>query len=786
MRRLFTILLICSLPLFLYGKEEPASWPDGSKIDKWFRSEPRAPKGKKFLITDFGAVADSTILQTAAIQKAIDAAAVKGGIVVIPEGTWLSGALFFKPGTHLYLASGAVLKGSTATEDFPDVPVHIEGVLQPYAAALVNADSCDGFSIHGEGTLDGNGLPYWKAFWARRKENRNCTNLEVRRPRMVSISNSSDISIVGVKLRNSAFWNIHLYKCSRIFVSGVNIYAPIKPVKAPSSDGIDLDACSDVHICSSFFATGDDLIALKGGKGPWADTDPDNGVNANVLVENCEFGHGPGVLVFGSECVGAKNIILRNGKVSETDRLLWLKMRPDTPQVYSDILIEGMEGYVRNVIYVKPWTQFFDLKGRKDIPKSFARNITIRDCKLTCKRRRNIEEAPEQYEIEGLVIKGNKFKWKYNKKEEKVKPYTLPDVLSFANGVKVERPEEWPARKAEILELFQKEMYGQMPPASPIFLETTGEEEVLGGTGLRRNIRMTFREDGSGPHIDWMIVSPASKKEPVPAVLMMNYDANQDILYDKGHNSKSVFPLYGIIAKGYAYVTACYEDVSPDPDEVEDPAEQLAIARTGVYELWDKDITTGSLMAWAWALCRGMDMLSMDKHIDASKVLLTGSSRLGKAALLAAAFDERFAVVCLNQTGGGGVPLSKRNFGENIGTEVDSYCYWWCKEFRKWAGKEDKMPFDQHMILACIAPRPLLVEGFTNPWFDARGEFLALKAASPVWELLGAEGLPDVDFPHSFETGAIGSKLGYVKRRDPHGFSYEDWKWMLDFAALAP
>lgn len=787
MKRLFAIIILCVISFSLVGKEKPEFWPDGSKIGKWFRSEPRVPKGKQFVITDFGARPDSTILQTASIQKAIDAAAVKGGVVVIPEGTWLSGALFFKPGTHLYLSKGAVLKGSTDTNDFPDVPVHIEGVLQPYAAALVNACSCDGFSISGEGTLDGNGLPYWQAFWARRKENPKCTNLEVRRPRMVSISNSSNISIVGVKLRNSAFWNIHLYKCSKVLVSGVSVYAPIKPVKAPSSDGIDLDACIDVHICSSSFATGDDLIALKGGKGPWADTDPDNGVNANVLVEDCEFGHGPGVLVFGSECVGARNVILRNSKVSGTDRLLWLKMRPDTPQVYSDILIEGVEGYVRNVIYVKPWTQFFDLKGREDIPKSYARNITIRDCKLTCKRRRNIEEAPDQYEIEGLVIKGNKFKWRYNKKEENVKPYTLPDVLSFADGCKVENPGQWPSRKAEVLELFQKEMYGQMPPAGQVFLEAKGEEEIFGGAGLRRNVRMTFREDGSGPHIDWMILYPAGSNAPVPAVLMMNYYGNQAILDDmSGRNSRSVFPLDTILARGYAYVTACYEDVSPDPEEVEDPDEQLAVARTGVYELWDKDITTGSLMAWAWALCRGMDMLGKDSRIDASKVLLTGSSRLGKAALLAAAFDERFAVVCLNQTGGGGVPLSKRNFGENVGTEIDSYCYWWCKAFRKWAGKENKMPFDQHMILSCIAPRPLLVEGFNNPWFDARGEFLALKAASPVWELLGAEGLPDVEFPHSYETKAIGRSLGYVKRKGPHGFSYEDWRWMLDFASLSP
>jgi hypothetical protein len=290
---------------------------------------------------------------------------------------------------------------------------------------------------------------------------------------------------------------------------------------------------------------------------------------------------------------------------------------------------------------------------------------------------------------------------------------------------------------------------------------------------------MTFREDGSGPHIDWLILYPAQATEPTPAVISLNYYGNDSIYTQK----RFPVPMKDILSRGYTYVTACYEDVSPDPDELQDPAEQLRIARTNMYELWDPDCTTGSLMAWAWALCRGMDMLEKDPAVDASRVLLTGSSRLGKAALLASAYDRRFAVVALNQTGGGGVPLAKRNFGEYVSSEVEHFGYWWCREFAKYAEKERKtMPFDQHMLLACIAPRPLLVEGFNNPWFDARGEFLALKAASPVWTFLGADGLPDVEFPHSFETQAIGTTLGYVKRKGDHGIMDIDWTWMLDFS----
>ncbi|MCR5519693.1 MAG: exopolygalacturonase, partial [Bacteroidales bacterium] len=178
--RIIPVLAMLGATLISCCAPKAECWPDGSKLSGWFSQEPSAPKGKQareFCISSYGAVADSTIVQTAAIQKTIDAAAQKGGTVVIPEGTWLSGALFFKPGTHLLLEEGAVLKGSTDLADYPDIPVHIEGVLQTYVSALVNADGCRGFSIRGKGTIDGSGLPYWEAFWARRKENPACTNL---------------------------------------------------------------------------------------------------------------------------------------------------------------------------------------------------------------------------------------------------------------------------------------------------------------------------------------------------------------------------------------------------------------------------------------------------------------------------------------------------------------------------------------------------------------------------------------------------------------------------------
>ncbi|MBQ2161843.1 MAG: hypothetical protein II446_00955, partial [Bacteroidales bacterium] len=119
-------------------------------------------------------------------------------------------------------------------------------------------------------------------------------------------------------------------------------------------------------------------------------------------------------------------------------------------------------------------------------------------------------------------------------------------------------------------------------------------------------------------------------------------------------------------------------------------------------------------------------------------------------------------------------------------SETSRFRHWFSPAYAKYAGCEaSTMPFDQHLLVSCIAPRPLLVEGFDNPWFDTRGEFLCLKAASPVWRFLGAEGLPDVDWPDDYDTSAIGPVLGYVRRDQGHGIAAIDWTWLLDFADRA-
>jgi polygalacturonase len=383
------------------------TFPDGLPVPAWFGETNKTDVkklGKPYRITDYGVKNDSLVLQTTEIQAVIDMAADNGGgVVVIPAGTYLSGSLFFKPGTHLHIEEGATLKGSDDISNFKLLITRIEGQTVKYFAALVNVDRVDGFTISGKGTINGNGLRYWKAFWLRREFNPQCTNMDEMRPRLVYISNCNDIQLSDVKLINSPFWTTHLYKCKNVKLLGLHIFAPASPVKAPSSDAVDIDACHNVLIKNCFFSVNDDAIALKGGKGPTADKNPDNGGNYNIIIEDCTYGFCHSALTCGSEAIHNRNIILRRCKIADTERLLWLKMRPDTPQNYEYITVSDITGEVNNMLFIKPWTQFFDLKGQSEIPLSYASNITLRNLRLKCNTMFNVSSS-EQYRLSDFIF----------------------------------------------------------------------------------------------------------------------------------------------------------------------------------------------------------------------------------------------------------------------------------------------------------------------------------------------------------------------------------------------
>ena len=364
-------------------------WPDGTTMDQWFANREKVDVntlGKRYVVTDYGVTNDSTLVQTAALQAVIDCAGNDGGgVVVVPKGTFLSGALFFRPKTHLLVEEGGKLKGSEYIADFPILETRIEGQTCQYFAALVNADGLDGFTIAGKGTIDGNGYHYWEEFWIRRKWNPQCTNKDEQRPRLVYISNSSNVTVQDVRLQNSPFWTNHLYRCHHVRYLDCHIYAPTTGVKAPSSDAIDIDVCHDVLVDGCYMSVNDDAVAIKGGKGTWADKVPENGPNYNILIQNCTYGVVHGCLTLGSESVYDKNIVLRNIKVSNANRVLWLKMRPDTPQHYEYVTVENITGTTGSFLVVRPWTQFFKPEQRDDMPLSQCNNIVMRNIKMQCK-----------------------------------------------------------------------------------------------------------------------------------------------------------------------------------------------------------------------------------------------------------------------------------------------------------------------------------------------------------------------------------------------------------------
>lgn len=365
---------------------------------------------KDYVITEHGVVNDSTIVQTEKIQKVIDLAESEGGgTIVVPQGTYLTGGLFFKPGTKLRVEEGGCIKGSDDISNYPLIPSRMEGRSIYYYAALINAYFVDKFEISGPGIINGNGAKYWDEFWALRAERakvgKSCTNLEVHRPRLVFLWGCDDIKISGVKLRNSAFWTTHLYECSNILIENCHIYAPTKPVKAPSSDAIDLDVCKNVIIRGCYLDCNDDGVCIKGGKGVTAHVSPENGIVENILVENCTFGPNlHGTLTMGSECIHAKNITLRDCKVDNTCALLRFKMRPDTYQIYEDITVKNVTGRCGSVFDMKPWSQFFDLEGSTDKPFGTIKNITIEDVNVKCRSFGTIAGNPDD-QVSDVLLK---------------------------------------------------------------------------------------------------------------------------------------------------------------------------------------------------------------------------------------------------------------------------------------------------------------------------------------------------------------------------------------------
>ncbi len=408
-------------------------FPDGTLIDAWFY-QTQLPDlnmmGKQYILTDY-IKENENKKYTDEIQSLIDHIAQSGGgTLVIPEGKFCTGAIFFKQGVNLYIAKGGILMGSDDIADYPICDTRIEGESCKYFSALINADGIDGFTMFGEGTIDGNGEKAWEAFWRRKKWNPQCTNKDEQRPRLVYLSNCKNVTVAGLTLQNSHFWTNHLYKCKYVKYIGCRITSPAEPVPSPSTDGIDIDVCEDVLIKNCYFSVNDDSVVLKGGKGPDADLSPENGPNERIIVEDCEYGYCHAGITCGSEAIHNRNILVRRCKLNDIENFFVLKMRPDTPQNYEYIKIEEINGSVLNgFININPWTQFYDLKGHKNIPISYADNIIIKDCEILCDTYLRVQNCPEQYKLSNFIFENLRITaGKYGSSENQIENAEIKDV----------------------------------------------------------------------------------------------------------------------------------------------------------------------------------------------------------------------------------------------------------------------------------------------------------------------------------------------------------------------
>lgn len=443
--KLFFAILLALTCTAAIGKKKVVKqelWPNGEPMEAWFKDTTKvdvSTLGKRYVITDFGVRQGTNEIQTQALQAVIDQASEQGGgVIVIPKGTFYSGSLFFKQGTHLYLEEGAVLKGSDRIRDFEIRETRIEGQTCKYFSALINANSIDGFTIAGKGTIDGNGTNYWEEFWIRRKWNPQCTNKDAQRPRLTYITNSSNVTIQDVRLINSPFWTNHIYRCDHVRYLDLYIYSSTVDIKGPSTDAIDIDVCHDVLINGCYMNVNDDAVVLKGGKGTFADKAPENGPCYNILVQNCHYGTVHGCMTLGSESVHDWNVIMRNCHADNTNNVLWLKMRPDTPQHYEYVLVENFTGNCRNCLLARPWNQFYDKQERDDMPISQCNDVTFRNIKMDCGTFFNVTGS-DKYVLKNFTFDGVNSKDSGKEKpftERPIENLTLKDVV--LNGEKIE------------------------------------------------------------------------------------------------------------------------------------------------------------------------------------------------------------------------------------------------------------------------------------------------------------------------------------------------------------
>lgn len=358
---------------------------------------------------------------------------------------------------------------------------------------------------------------------------------------------------------------------------------------------------------------------------------------------------------------------------------------------------------------------------------------------------------------------------------------SLPDPLVSNNGTKVTSAEQWQSqRRAEVLELFREHVYGRNPlerPSTLAFKVTATDPKAMEGAATRKLVTISYRGPGGEGAIHLVLFVPNARPKPAPCFLLICNRGQENI--DPTRQQKSPFwPAEQIVARGYAAAAFFNGDVAPD--------EKANRWTKGAHAIFDRPPRApdawGTIGAWAWGASRVLDYLETDPLIDRKRVAVVGHSRGGKTALWAGAQDERFAMAVSNDSGCTGAKLARVAGGESVQKINTAFPHWFCENYKRYNEHPETLPVDQHELIALMAPRPVYVasaseDANANP----RAEFMAARAASPVYALFKLQGLAAKEFPAP-DTAFPEGMIGYHLRPGPHNLLESDWARFMDFA----
>lgn len=373
--------------------------------------------------------------------------------------------------------------------------------------------------------------------------------------------------------------------------------------------------------------------------------------------------------------------------------------------------------------------------------------------------------------------------------EASVPPYRLPPILVSSEGKPITTVEEWfNVRRPQLMALFGNLIYGVVPaPESPItttFGVVKTDREFMEGKATRKDVRLRFENAKGSAEMQILVFIPNAGGKPAPAFLLHSFagtkDDGHDANPDKPGFTRNGLPLGELFQRGFGFVVVPHNALVAHNEVEFLKGVHPLFYRTG--QSFPKANEWGVIATVSWSASRALDYLETDRDIDAKRIAAMGHSKMGKATLWTVAQDPRFALAISAQSGCAGAALWKRNFGENMEKMVTRFPYWLCRNAAKFARNEDDLPVDQHMLLACIAPRPVYVaSGVEDLWADPRGEYLSAYHASEVYRLLGKNGLTSELSPAIGEA-IVQTDVGYHNRPGGHSVEMFDWLKIIEFA----